>query len=87
MKAEKWNWHKHEYEPYELPEGSVLHCSDVKQVITCAQCGAKIEYGDSYSSWEVHNSIGMGYSVCPHCYNHEWRRKIDSENKECDDWD
>lgn len=86
MKAQKWDWHKHEYEPYDLPEGSVMYHHDMDKKVTCAQCGKEITFGDSYSSWEIHNNIGLGYSVCDDCYKKEWRRKIEAENRECDEW-
>lgn len=87
MKAQKWNWHKHEYEPYDLPEGSLMYHYDMDKKVACAQCGQEITYGDSYNSWEVHNNIGIGYAVCEKCYKQEWRRKIDAENREADEWE
>ena len=87
MKAQKWNWHKHEYEPYELPEGSLMYSYDMDRKVACAQCGQEIAFGDSYTSFEIQNNIGLGYAVCGSCYKQEWRRKIDAENREADEWD
>ena len=87
MKVQKWNYKKHNYETYELPEGSMMYSYDMDRKVACAQCGKEIPFGESYTSWEVHNIIGLGYAVCENCYKQEWRRKIDAENKEADEWE
>ncbi len=74
MKAEKWNYDFRKYDPYELPPGSVL-IADLGDPITCAACGRKVMYGNTLTSLEIHNSIGMGYAVCPECNKKEWKRR------------
>ena len=86
--AEKWNWHKHEYEPYELPEGSTIYSHDMDAKVACAQCGKEIVFGQAYTSLEIHNNIGFGYAVCSNCYKQEWKRRTDEVDRECDEeWD
>ena len=85
MKVHKWNYEKHIYIPYDLPEGSVLYSYDMDRRVACAQCGKEIIFGDSFTSFEVHSKLGFGYAVCEKCYKQEWKRKIEAENRECDE--
>ena len=64
-----------------------MYHHDTDKKVTCAQCGQEITFGDSYSSWEIQNNIGLGYAVWEKCYKLEWRRKIDAEHREADEWD
>lgn len=77
MILNKWNVKKHTYEPYEIPDewNSPLYCEDMTKVVNCVQCGMKLSYGETYTSKEVHNGIGLGYGVCEKCYQEEWERK------------
>lgn len=68
MKARIWNEQKHEYEPYELPEGSSCYETDMYKIVSCACCGKKIMYGNSYTSHRIHTNAGFGYAVCESCY-------------------
>lgn len=43
--------------------------------INCASCGKELRYGDSFTSLEIHNKLGMGYCVCEECYKREWERQ------------
>lgn len=70
-KAQKWNFKTEEYEPYELPDGVVLSWCPMDKVITCAECGKKMLYGDGYTSQKIHTVSGMGYMVCKRCYDKE----------------
>lgn len=69
----RWNYQKHEYEPYEPREGMkiVLYSSDMNEKINCTSCGVDMTYGDGYTSRELHNSVGLGYPVCEYCYEKE----------------
>lgn len=71
MKALKYNFKKHNYDEYELPEGTILFTNDMNKICSCASCGTKIEYGKSYTSLKIHNETGFGYPVCHECYTKE----------------
>ena len=77
MILNKWNYEKHNYEDYEVPDywNVVLASYDMEEIINCPHCGEELEYGQSYTSLEFHNSIGMGFSVCERCYEEEWTRR------------
>ena len=70
MKALKWNYKTHKYEDCNLPEGCKL-ITDLENVIPCANCGTKHEYGTMYTSHKIHNSMGFGFPVCQKCYEEE----------------
>ena len=74
-KAVKWIPAKHEYEPYDLPDGASCYEEDMDKVVPCAQCGRAVTFGDSYTSLEVHTQIGFGYAVCHECYEAEYERR------------
>lgn len=84
MMAEKWNCTTHEYEPYELPEGSSL-LEPQNAVIVCAHCGKELEFQNTYSSLEIHNELGLGYAVCFDCHFGEVERRLLAEEEEKDD--
>lgn len=67
--AQIWKPKEHKYEPYKLPEGSVIIAENPDMEISCCKCGKHIKYGDSYCSREVHNDFGFGYSECAECYD------------------
>jgi len=73
----KWNYQKQDYDPYYVPDDKklVLYSDDMHLVVNCCQCLKEIIYGDSYTSLEVHNSIGLGYPVCFNCYQEEKERR------------
>ncbi len=75
MILNKWNYKKHEYEPFEVPDDrDVRLCvDDLKEVINCANCGKNVVAGDTYTSLKIHNSVGFGYCVCEECYEKEWK--------------
>lgn len=76
---EKWNPKTHRYYPYSVPDewNTPLYTSDMEEIVNCAHCGKKIAYGLTHTSKQIHNSFGLGYSVCPECYKKEW----DEENE------
>ena len=79
MEAYKWNFKTHKYKTYNLPIGSVL-IADIKDVVSCANCGTKHEYGTMYTSNQIHNDMGFGYAVCQRCYDEEWRERRQYDN-------
>jgi hypothetical protein len=42
----------------------------------------ELEYGETYTSKEIHTQIGFGYGVCHDCYEQEWARKEEVERVE-----
>lgn len=66
--AQIFNEEKLTYETYELPEGSSLYEGSMSKIVSCASCGKKIKYGNSYTSRRIHNQFGFGYAVCESCY-------------------
>ena len=82
MILQKWNYKKHKYEDYEIPDewNVKTYGNDMEEIINCCQCGKKLKFGDSYTSLEVHTEIGFGYSVCEDCYEKEWKRREENAN-------
>ena len=72
----KWNYQKHDYEPYEVPDDwkFVLWTDDMEKKTTCPHCGQDFPFGETYTSKEIHTEMGFGYFVCEKCYEEEWRR-------------
>ena len=72
----KWDGEVHQYLPYPVPDDKrlTLYCEDMEQEVDCCQCLKPIKYGETYTSKEVHNWVGLGYAVCPKCYEEEWER-------------
>lgn len=70
MKLRKWNYYKHEYEPYEVPDSWNVktYSDDMGEIVNCCQCGKEVPFGECYTSHEVHTEHGMGYAVCGKCY-------------------
>lgn len=83
MLLQKWNYEKHKYEPYEVSDewNCELYTEDMNELVNCPHCGKQLKYGDTYTSMEIHNHIGLGYGVCEKCYNNEWiRRRMHEQN-------
>ena len=76
MMADKYDWATHRYNPYKLPEGAALERDDMDDVISCADCGAPVRYGESYTSMAIHNKYGLGYCVCGKCHEKEMSDKF-----------
>ena len=79
MKAQKWDYKKHEYDPYDLPENCRLYDNDLSRKVACCQCGKEEDFGMMYTSKEIHTKMGLGYPVCETCYELEIKR--DKESK------
>ncbi len=71
MIAQKWNYKTRSYDDYELPKNCRLYEQDLERLVACCQCGKEFEFGDMFTSKEIHNHIGLGYSVCEACYKLE----------------
>ena len=70
-KAQKWNPKTRRYTNYKLPIGCFLYTDDLEREVACAKCGTFLEYGDTFTSKTIHNSMGLGFPVCEECYNIE----------------
>ncbi len=75
---QKWNHQKRDYEQYVVPEDwkVSLYSSDMDKLINCPHCGKTIKFGDGYTSKEIHNHMGFGYSVCEKCHEEELKREL-----------
>lgn len=73
----KWNYEKHEYEDYSVPIDWYVSTyeTDMDKVVNCASCGKELPFGDTYTSLEIHTTVGFGYGVCEECYQREWERR------------
>lgn len=73
----KWNYETKEYDPYTPdPEWNVvLYTPEMDLAVNCASCGNPMEYGQSFTSLEIHNGMGLGYPVCENCYDKEHERR------------
>lgn len=79
--AEKFDFETEKYEPYTLPDKASLYEQDLDEVIECASCGRNVVYGDCFTSDAIHNKRGLGYMICPECYEKEWNERIYRRNK------
>lgn len=77
MKLNKWNYETHEYDPIEVPDewNIPLYTDDMGKIVNCPQCGKELPYGETYTSKEIHNWVGLGYGVCEECYEKECERR------------
>ena len=46
-----------------------------EKIVNCPQCGKELPYGETYTSKEIHNWVGLGYGVCEECYEKECERR------------
>lgn len=81
MFLNKWNYKKHKYEPYEVPDNwDVAEIkSDMDATCNCASCGRQIKFGDSYSSNIFHILLGLSCAVCGECYEKEMKERFKHE--------
>lgn len=77
MELRKWNYEIHEYNPMEVPDewNVLLYTDDMDEIVNCPHCGKELPYGETYTSKEIHNWVGLGYGVCEECYEEEWKRR------------
>ena len=74
---EKWKPEKRQYEPYIPPLGYVtLYEADMAQLCNCAACGKEITFGSGYTSQQIHNDFGIGYTVCESCHEAELQEEL-----------
>lgn len=74
---QKWDPRRRTYLPYMIPGNwnvSIFEW-DLETVVTCAGCGQRLSFGDSYTSRQIHTTAGIGYAVCRKCYDREWNEE------------
>lgn len=83
MILRKWNYKKHTYENFEVPDDRDVRLlvDDLEEIIDCANCGRRVKAGDTYTSMTIHNSIGLEYCVCEECYEKEWKEHLSIRSK------
>lgn len=86
MVLNKWNFKKHEYEDCIIPDewNVPLYSADMDEIVNCPHCGKEIKFGETYTSRQFHNFVGLGYGVCETCYAKEWaeeRKAKEDENR------
>lgn len=76
--AGKWNYETKAYDPYSVPESwhTVQYSEDANAFVNCACCGKLLPYGKTYSSMEIHDEFGFGFSVCCACHEAELKRRL-----------
>lgn len=77
MKLNKWNYEKHDYEEYEIPDNweCKTYSTNMEMPVNCPHCGKKVKFGDTYTSQEIHTDAGFGYAICEECYQKEMERR------------
>ena len=84
MILRKWNCRTHKYEDYEIPDKwkvSLME-SDMNVMVNCPHCGKKIRFGETYTSRQFHNWVGLGLGVCEKCYEKEWEEEREAKKDE-----
>lgn len=73
----KWDYEKHKYEEYNVPES--WNCGqyslDLESSVDCASCGKPIKFAEKYRSLEIYTDKGQEYAVCKSCFKEEWVRR------------
>lgn len=58
------------------PDWRLTCLAGLHEMINCAGCGRRIEFGQCYTSLERMSDNGLwGLAVCPNCYDGEISRK------------
>ena len=83
MIIKKWNYEKHEYEDYNIPDDWKVktYSDNMDELVNCPHCGKELKFGAGYTSMEIHTNVGFGYTVCENCYEEEWKRRKESKDE------
>jgi hypothetical protein len=78
----KWNPKNHVYESCKVPDSWNVSCyeADMTTIVNCAQCGDELEFGETYTSRQIHTEIGIGFGVCKACYEKEVRAEREAKS-------
>lgn len=78
---DKWDYARKEYLPYMSPANHlVFYTENMDEKTDCASCGKTITFGVGFSSKEIHNHSGLGFSVCSDCHKLELIRAKENES-------
>ena len=83
MMLQRWSESEHRYMPYAVPDDWYVSTyeEDMSTPVNCCQCGRVLPFGRTYTSYQVHTPIGMGYAVCGDCYfGHEVPERLKARN-------
>lgn len=77
----KWNYETRQYEEYTVPSdwNVSMYETDMEKVVSCAECGKQIKYGESFTSVKIHDEVGFGYAVCYDCHCKGLKEKLEYE--------
>lgn len=77
MIVNKWDFGKRKYDKVKIKDDPMIkmYCQDMNQTVKCINCKNIVLYGNTYSSLQYHNDLGLAYPVCPNCYEKEWAIK------------
>lgn len=83
VRVEQWNYDKHEYEPYKLPNIlCTVYSVHMDEDTACARCGDVVKVGDTYTSLTIHLlPMACGYLVCKNCHDLEYNLRINKERE------
>ena len=83
QKLFRWDYETRSYHKYGIPVEWIIstYRADMSQHINCAGCGKELPYGETFTSLELHTTMGIGYGVCNVCYAEEWKRRKRGESK------
>ena len=81
MTIRKWNYKTKDYDKYEVPDdwSVVIFCTNMNEPVNCPHCGKQLPYGETYTSLEIHTTLGIGAAVCGECYEKENQRRKENE--------
>ena len=79
----KWDYTTHSYISHLIPDdwNCLMYSEDMGEVVNCPYCGKALNYGNGYTSLQIHNGFGIGYIVCGECHINEVRRKLQHERQ------
>lgn len=78
MILKKWNYKKHIYEDYEVPDdwNYKTYSDNMYEIVNCPHCGGRLLYGEGYTSMQIHTGLGLGFCVCEECYQKKMERRF-----------
>ena len=75
---QKWDYEAHEYKQIFVPAhlNCKLYSDNPDETVNCPHCGKALPWGETYTSMEIHNDVGLGYAVCAECHSQELQRRL-----------
>lgn len=80
MELQRWNYGDKKYYAFNIPDNwnVKMLTEDMEEMVNCPNCGLLLPFKHTYTSKEIHNSMGFGYWVCGKCYKEELERYFQS---------